>query len=216
MKPRSATLIPAALLALSLCVADSGFLSSLLRTAIEPARCRVAAVLGGICYAATSTLAGEQTGHTPGGALVAVPLGPRAVGLDPEGYVAAYDSLEKFDGVPLLTGFKLGSTEPGEFASSPEAFLGITVVKAFDTTPGLSGMLRRVDLEDIANPEVVLESGAVVRLGTGNYALKLKRLREVLSQAAYLGMKPETIDLRFRDQVVVRPGTIDRSKDREV
>jgi hypothetical protein len=55
-----------------------------------------------------------------------------------------------------------------------------------------------------------------VKLGTGNYALKLERLREVLLQAAYLGMEPELIDLRFRDQVVVRPGTIASANDREV
>lgn len=216
MRPRATTFILVALAALGLCVAECDPLSSELALRLEPVHSRMASALGGICYAATSRLGSQGGGHVPGGVFALVPSGNKAAGLDRDGYVAAFDSLEKFEGVPLLTGFSVASTAPGAFASSPEAFLGITVIKAFDTTPGLVGMLRSVDLGDIENPEVLLKTGAVVRLGSGNYSLKLERLREVLSQAAYLGMQPEIIDLRFRDQVVVRPGTIKSANDREV
>ncbi len=216
MKPGATTIILVALIALGLCVAECDPLRSELKTRLEPAYCRLADALGGMCYAASSKLAGSDGGHVPGGVFAVVPNGSESAGIDCDGYVAASDSIERFVHVPLLTGFTLVSTEPGASASSPEAFLGITVIKAFDSTPGLAGMLVSVSLKDLGNPEVVLRSGAVVRLGTGNYALKLERLREVLSQAACLGMKPEIIDLRFRDQVVVRPGTIQRANHREV
>lgn len=216
MKPKATTLILVALVALGLSIAECDFLSSEVRARLEPARCRFAAVLEGLCSAASAGLAREGNGHVPGGVFAAVPSGSRTAGLDRDGYVASVDSLGKFEDIPLLTGFTLGSREPGSFASSPEAFLGITVIKAFDTTPGLNGLLASVDLGDLENPEVVLKGGTVVRLGTGDYALKLDRLREVLSQAAHLGMKPTLIDLRFRDQVVVRPGTIESANDREV
>lgn len=216
MKPRPIILILAAVVSLGLSAWDCDWLRSEAEIRLEPVRCRLAAALGGLCYAASTGLVREGRAHVPGGVFAAVPGGSRATGLDRDGYVASVDALERFEGVPLLTGFKLGSAEPGSFASSPEAFLGITVIKAFDTIPGLTGLLERVDIGDLENPEITLKGGTVVRLGAGNYALKLERLREVLSQAAYLGMKPELIDLRFRDQVVVRPGTIESKNDREV
>jgi len=216
LRPRATTLILAALVALGLCVAEFDYLSAELSRRLEPVCCRLAPVLGGLCYAASTGLVREAAGHVPGGVFAVVPSGPAAIGLDRDGYVASLDSLDNLKDVPLLTGFAVGSREPGAFASSPEAFLGITVVKAFETTPGLAGMLESVGLKDLENPEVVLKGGTVVRLGTGNYALKLGRLREVLTQTAYIGMKPELIDLRFRDQAVVRPGTIERANDREV
>jgi hypothetical protein len=216
LRPRATTFILVALVALGLCVAECDFLSAELGRRLEPVRCRLAPALGGLCYAASRGLAREGNGHVPGGVFAVVPSGPGAIGLDRDGYVASLDSLENLEDVPLLTGFTLGSREPGAFASSPEAFLGITVIKAFGTTPGLTGMLESVDLKDLENPEVILKGGTVVRLGAGRYALKLERLREVLAQTAYIGMKPELIDLRFRDQAVVRPGTIERANDREV
>jgi hypothetical protein len=215
LKPRATTLIMIAVIALGLCAKDCDLLRSQVEMRLDPVRCRLSAVLGGLCSAASAGLVREG-GHVPGGVFAVVPGGSRAAGLDRDGYVACVGSPEEFGDVPLLTGFRLGAAEPGAFASSPEAFLGITVIKAFDTTAGLTGLLKSVSLKDLENPEVTLKCGTLVRLGAGNYAIKLARLREVLSQAAYLGMKPELIDLRFRDQVIVRPGTVESKKDREV
>ena len=209
-------MIVAALLALGLAAHRGGLLEAEVAPRLEPFLVRFSAALEGFCGAASASIAREENGHVPGGVFAAVPSGAFATGLDLDGYVASFDSLEKSAGVPLLTGFRLGSLSPGAFASSPEAIFGITVIKAFDTTPGLAGMLASVDLKDLENPEIVLKSGTVVRLGTGNYALKLERLREVLWQTAYLGMEPTLIDLRFRGQAVVRPGTIERAKNRGV
>jgi hypothetical protein len=216
LKPNAATLILAALLALGLAAHESRLVRAELVPRLEPLRLRLSAALDGFCGAASASMAREGEEHVPGGVFAAVPSGAFAAGLDRDGYVASIDSLGKFEDVPMLTGFRLGSVDPGAFASSPQAIFGITVIKAFDTTPGLAGLLGSVDLKDLENPQIVLKSGTVVRLGAGNYAIKLERLREVLWQAAYLGMEPELIDLRFRGQVVVRPGTIERTKDRGV
>jgi hypothetical protein len=216
LKPKATTLILAALVALGLAAWECEHVCSEVGERCEPLRDRLSAALDGFCGAASASLARDEEGHVPGGVFAAVPSGTFAAGLDRDGYVASFDSLHKFDDVPLLTGFRLSTTEPGAFASSPEAFLGITVIKAFDTTPGLAGMLRSIDLKNLENPEITLSSGTAVRLGAGNYALKLERLREVLWQTAFLGMEPTLIDLRFRDQVVVRPGTIKSENDREV
>lgn len=216
MRPNATTFVIAGLLALGLSIAQCDLLVSECGARLEPLRCRLAASLEGVCCALSGGLARGERSHVPGGVFAAVPFGCHAAGLDRDGFIASLDSLKNFADVPLLIGFNLGLREPGGFASSPEAFLGITVVKAFETTPGLTGMLKSVDLSDLENPRVVLSRETVVMLGTGRYALKLERLREVLSQTSFLGMKPELIDLRFRDQVVVRPGRITSTNDREV
>lgn len=216
MKPKATILIPAALLALTLSIIQCDLVLSECRMGIEPVASPLAGALREMCRAASAGLAGQGKGHVPGEVVAAVPAGCRAAGLDRDGCVARLDSTSKFGDVPLLTGFTSASREPGKSASSPEALLGITIVKAFEAAPGLAGIVTSVDLGDLENPEVVLRTGAVVRLGVGSYALKLERLREVLSQTALLGMRPTLIDLRFRDQVVVRPGTVQRKTDREV
>lgn len=216
MKPKTTTLILTAIFAIMLSIVQCHSVLSGCRARIEPFASRLAGVMGDLCCAASRGIAGANEGRAPGEVVAAIPSGCLAAGLDLYGYVARVDTISKFGDVPLLTGFTPASREPGTSASSPEAFLGITIVEAFAMTPGLAGMLESVDLRELENPEVVLRTETVVRLGVGNYALKLERLREVLSQCVLLGMKPTLIDLRFRDQVVVRPGTIKRKTDREV
>jgi len=205
-----------AVLALALSACECDFLSSELGMRLRPLARRIAAATENICGTASAGFAREETAHAPGDVFAAVPSGRLAAGLDRDGYVVSIDSLGGFGDVPLLDGFNLSPTGAGRFASSPEAFLGLAVVKVFETTPGLAGRLSKVDLGDLEDPRVILKSGTVVRLGTGDYVLKLERLREVLRQTASLGMKPALVDLRFRDQVVVRPGTTRGANGREV
>jgi cell division septal protein FtsQ len=47
--------------------------------------------------------------------------------------------------------------------------------------------------------------GVEVRLGRGEYAEQLQRLAEIEEALRMRGIKPASIDLRFRDQVVVKP-----------
>lgn len=216
LRPRRATLMAIGVIALGLSLIQCDLLITGCRERLEPLCSRVGASLERLRCAASEGIARGREVRVPGAAFAAIPMGCEAAALDRDGYVASIDSLGNLEDIPLLTGFRLGSCEPGAFASSPQAFLGITVVKAFETTPGLMGLLKSVDLKDLENPEVILKTETVVRLGAGNYALKLGRLREVLSQTTYLGMKPNLIDLRFRDQVVVRPGAIKSTTDREV
>jgi hypothetical protein len=63
----------------------------------------------------------------------------------------------------------------------------------------------------VAQPEAPIiyfvQGGGVVRLGSGNLHVKLRRLWTVLGDLATKGIKVKSIDLRFQDQVICQPAS---------
>jgi hypothetical protein len=216
LKPGGLQLLAIGVTALALCINESEFLLSMSRDGLAPLGRRLDAALCGLSGAASAAFAGEDSVRSPGPAFAAVAGRSGVTAVDEDGYVTTAAQASEAGGVPLIKGFEMSPREPGRLVSSPEILMGLCIIKAFEGTAGLAGMIDTVDLRNLEDPEVKLRSGALVKLGNGDYAHKLEKLREVIFQAAFLGMRPELIDLRFRDQVVVWPGAVPPAGDKGV
>ena len=137
------------------------------------------------------------------------------VGLDCEGYVTSSGSASDMSDLPALTGFTPTCIETGQIVSTPEVVLGLAIIRAFELSPLLAGMLSEVNLRDLEHPRAILCGGTVVELGCGRYAAKVDRLSQVLVQATYMNMSPKRIDLRFGSQIVVECGETKKGSDKE-
>lgn len=141
----------------------------------------------------------------------------RIVGLDARGYITWVGSACDMSDLPALTGFvpTCGDGEPGEMVSTPEVVLGLAIIRVFERSPALAGILSEVNLRDIEQPKAILSRGIVVDLGSGGYRTKAERLAQVLVQATHLNMIPKSVDLRFDRQVVVKWSRMDKGQDKE-
>jgi hypothetical protein len=138
------------------------------------------------------------------------------MGLDREGRVTMRDTACGCFDLPVLTGLSVFPTRCGENVSSPEVVVGLSIVRAFERTEGLLGLLSEVNLKDTGSPRAVLSGGLIVELGQGDLRRKLARLAEVLIQLEDMKADTRRIDLRFGGQVVVDCGEVPRRFEKEV
>ena len=69
----------------------------------------------------------------------------------------------------------------------------------------LVGQISEVDVSRSDGPVLYTVEGIEVRLGSEEWDARIPRLAGVLAQVASSGQPVSTIDLRFRDQVVLKP-----------
>ena len=138
------------------------------------------------------------------------------MGLDREGYVTWCDSTSGMGDLPALTGFFPAGCKRGTRLSTPEAVLGLTIVRAFELSPLLMGVLSEINLEDLERPRAILTGGTLAELGHGAYVAKVERLSQVLMQARQRNMCVARVDLRFGGQVIVEWNRARRGFDKEV
>jgi hypothetical protein len=138
----------------------------------------------------------------PGPACAVLVAGDITVGIDCEGYAACRGTGFAGD-LAAITGSAVRCDSVGQRLTDPGVELGLAVVRAFNRSDDLPDLLSEVNVADLENPKVILCGGVVVEIGTGDYATKIRRLRQVLLRAPELGIRPYRVDMRFGPQVVV-------------
>jgi cell division protein FtsQ len=120
-----------------------------------------------------------------------VPLGPetRAVTLD----------------APLVSGVGPDDVAAAGRTSSERVAAGVALIRTLMRAQ--SSLLRDISEVDVSRPEgpvLYMLDGVEVRLGSDDWDDRLERLGGVLTQLRASGQRATSIDLRFRDQVVLR------------
>ena len=146
----------------------------------------------------------------------------RMYGLDKDAAVIPLTTTERLPDLPVITGF--GNLRPamfetaGESRRNPSAENDLSVIQALYIIEKLRShspeMLGRISEVYIAYPDdpilFTTDDGVAVRIGVGSLADKLERLDRMLIRLENVDIITPTIDLRFRDQVIVRPITTAR------
>jgi cell division protein FtsQ len=124
--------------------------------------------------------------------------------IDAEGYLVAADARPGSTGLPILTG--IDAPAPGVAAPSERLRAGLTLLHVLERTSGrLATRVSEVDLGRSSGPVLYLVDGIEVRLGSEAWEDRLARLDGVLADLDARGERVASIDLRFRDQVVLTP-----------
>ncbi|KPL04064.1 MAG: hypothetical protein AMJ90_02085 [candidate division Zixibacteria bacterium SM23_73_2] len=105
---------------------------------------------------------------------------------------------------PIITGLGLSSFNFYQQMHTQKANLCKKIYQAVtEVDPHLFTNISEINLKDAENPVLfLLPFGVRVILGTGDYFLKIKRLKSVLAVEDLKEIK--TIDLRFKDQALVK------------
>jgi cell division protein FtsQ len=138
----------------------------------------------------------HSAGHNWAGGLhwvdeLGVPLGPetRAVTLD----------------APLVSGVSADDVAAAGRTPSERVAVGVALIRTLMRTQ--SPLLKEISEVDVGRPEgpvLYMLDGTEVRVGRENWDDRLGRLGGVLAQLRASGQRATSIDLRFRDQVVLR------------
>jgi POTRA domain-containing FtsQ-type protein/cell division protein FtsQ len=108
--------------------------------------------------------------------------------------------------VPILAGPDFSSYRPGSQVQTPEVRRGLAWTAILsDNALRLSGQVSEVDVSDSRCTRLVLLNGVrVLAPAWPNGARQLSGLRATLADLAAKGMTPREVDVRFKDQIVVR------------
>ena len=110
--------------------------------------------------------------------------------------------------VPVITGLTPPELAAMRSAPSPKARVAIDLIRAIrGAHPALLGEISEIDVSSEDGPVLYTLDGVEVRLGADEWDGRLARLQGVLEQIATSGQVVSAIDLRFRDQVVLRGAT---------
>jgi cell division septal protein FtsQ len=124
--------------------------------------------------------------------------------VDADGYLVATDARPGAIGLPILTG--VGAPAAGTAPPSEGLRAGLAVLHVLQRTSArLAARVSEVDLSRAHGPVLYLVDGIEVRLGTDGWGDRLARLDGVLGELDARGERLASIDLRFRDQVVLTP-----------
>ena len=82
-------------------------------------------------------------------------------------------------------------------------------------SPGMYDELSEIHVSRPNDPiAYMVEGGLAIRFGTGHYPRKIEMLRRTVERLEADAIRTRLIDLRFKDQVIVRPVVSSRSLDR--
>src|SRR5262249_16646043 len=108
-------------------------------------------------------------------------------------------------GAPVLSGLDASELGSGHSAPSERATLGITLVRLLLRSESpLLQQVSEIDLSRDEGPVLYTVHGVEVRLGKEDWEARLGRLQGVLAQLSGAGEPVTSVDLRFRDQVVLK------------
>jgi cell division protein FtsQ len=124
--------------------------------------------------------------------------------VDAEGYLVTTDARPGATGLPILTG--VGVPAPGVSEPSEGLRTGLALLHVLQRTSGrLAARVSEIDLARPHGPVLYLVDGIEIRLGPDGWSDRLARLDGVLGELDARGERVASIDLRFRDQVVLTP-----------
>ena len=127
--------------------------------------------------------------------------------LDEEGRLLGEEPHAVAPNVPVISGLSEAElaalrTEPG-----PKARAALTLIRSLlRSGSALVGEISEIDMSGREGPVLYTVDGIEVRLGAEEWEERLARLAGVLAQIGRTGEGVTAIDLRFRDQVVLRKG----------
>ncbi len=90
---------------------------------------------------------------------------------------------------------------------SPEIARALYLMRVLRTmSPGMYDELSEIHVSSPDDPiAYMVEGGLAIRFGTGNYPRKIEMLRRTVEELEANAIRTRLIDLRFKDQVIVRP-----------
>ncbi|OLC01404.1 MAG: hypothetical protein AUH30_00185 [Candidatus Rokubacteria bacterium 13_1_40CM_68_15] len=127
--------------------------------------------------------------------------------LDEEGRLLGEEPHAVVPSVPVISGLSEAElaalrTEPG-----PKARAALALIRSLLRSGSpLVGEISEIDMSGRDGPVLYTVDGIEVRLGAEEWEERLTRLAGVLAQITRTGDGVTAIDLRFRDQVVLRKG----------
>lgn len=107
---------------------------------------------------------------------------------------------------PVITGLDAGDLSPGAGGSPERVVVGVSLLRILLRSG--SALLERISEIDVSRPDgpvLYTVDGVEVRLGAEDWEARMGRLLGVLAQLQSAGEAVTSIDLRFRDQVVLKP-----------
>jgi cell division protein FtsQ len=127
--------------------------------------------------------------------------------LDEDGRLMGEESQAVAPPVPVITGLTDEELTSMRTAPTPKALAAIALIRALLRTRGaLAAEISEIDMSRREGPVLYTVDGIEVRLGAEDWEERLARLEGVLAQVATREEAVSTIDLRFRDQVVLKKG----------
>jgi cell division septal protein FtsQ len=133
--------------------------------------------------------------------------GERLHWLDEEGRALGVEPAAVAPSVPVISGLTEEELATMRSTPSPRARAAVTLIRALLRSGSrLASEISEIDMSRRDGPVLYTVDGIEVRLGAEEWEERLARLEGVLAQVAAGDGTIRAIDLRFRDQVVLRRG----------
>ena len=125
--------------------------------------------------------------------------------LDEEGHVLGEETRAVSPDVPIISGLTEEELVTMRTAPTMKARAAIALIRALlRSGSALASEISEIDMGRVEGPVLYTVDGVEVRLGTDDWDERLARLEGVLGQVATQDVR--YVDLRFRDQVILRRG----------
>jgi cell division protein FtsQ len=131
----------------------------------------------------------------------------RLAWIDEDGRLLGEERRAVVPPMPVISG--LGEAEVASMRTTPgpRARAAIDLIQTLLRSGSpLAAQVSEIDMSESAGPVLYTMDGIEVRLGVGEWPDRLARLEGVLAQVASHDPTVTAVDLRFRDQVVIRRG----------
>lgn len=127
--------------------------------------------------------------------------------LDEDGRLLGEEHRAVAPEVPVISGLSEEELATMRTTPGPRARAAITLIRALlRTGSSLASEISEIDMSRPEGPVLYTVDGLEVRLGSEEWEERLARLEGVLAQVATQDV--QGVDLRFRDQVVLRRGSV--------
>ena len=125
--------------------------------------------------------------------------------MDEDGHVLGEERRAVAPGAPVISGLTEDELAAMRTAPGPKARAAVALIRALLRSGGaLAEEISEIDMSRPEGPVLYTVDGVEVRLGAENWDERLARLEGVLAQVATQDVNG--VDLRFKDQVVLRRG----------
>ena len=126
--------------------------------------------------------------------------------IDEQGVALGPEARAVAPGAPLITGLAPDDLAGGHAAPRERVAVGVSLLRILlRSGSALLGQISEIDVSRADGPVLYTVDGVEVRLGSDDWEARLGRLLGVLAQLRAAGEAVTSIDLRFRDQVVLKP-----------
>jgi cell division protein FtsQ len=126
--------------------------------------------------------------------------------IDENGRPIAREAQAVAPSLPVISGLSPEEIASATRAPSERLLTGVQLIRTLLRAGSpLVGQISEVDVSRSDGPVLYTVDGIEVRLGSEEWDARIPRLAGVLAQVASSGQSVSAIDLRFRDQVVLKP-----------